>query len=56
MQCTDHVNCDFTSQVLVNIPIVNIKKTHDKHDTGETMILEINHCIYNMWLTYNVLL
>ena len=37
---------DDSTQTLENLPIVDVKYAFDVEPTGETMILEVNHCIY----------
>ena len=37
---------DDSASSLENLPIVNVKYAYDRPDTGEVVILEINHCIY----------
>ena len=37
---------DDSTQTLENLPIVNVKYAFDIETTGETIILEVNHCIY----------
>ena len=29
-----------------DLPIVNVRYSYDRPDTGEVLILELNHCIY----------
>ena len=37
---------DNASQTLENLPIVNFKYALDLDEIGETIISEVNHCIY----------
>lgn len=37
---------DDSSSTLEDLPIVNVKYALDLKATGETLILEVNHCIY----------
>ena len=37
---------DDSSQALENLHIINLKYAYDMPGSGETIILEVNHCIY----------